>query len=157
MVWKKRGHLPKFLSLTLAFTLLILSSACDIVGGVQVTEEDKAQAINVVKWNLYYAQAEDLAGFMRTIHDDSPARADTLSVMQMVFNDFNLSYQIVTYEIIAISEDSADVRIIQDTRKISGELPFRDNRLTTVHTLKKSEDGKWKIYYSEMEDVQYLN
>jgi hypothetical protein len=119
----------------MVFTLLILSSACDIVGGTQVTEEDKAQAINVVKWNLYYAQVEDLAGYMRTIHDDSPARADTLSVMQMIFNEFNLSYQIVTYQILSISKDSA----------------------TTVHTLKKSEDGKWKIYYSEMEDVQYLN
>lgn len=157
MVSTKRSPLPRFLSLAMVFTLLILSSACDIVGGTQVTEEDKEQAINVVKWNLYYAQVEDLAGYMRTIHDDSPARADTLSVMQMIFNEFNLSYQIVTYQILSISKDSADVRVVLDTRKVSGELPFRDNRLTTVHTLKKSEDGKWKIYYSEMEDVQYLN
>ena len=157
MVSTKRSPLPRFLSLAMVVTLLILSSACDIVGGTQVTEEDKEQAINVVKWNLYYAQVEDLAGYMRTIHDDSPARADTLSVMQMIFNEFNLSYQIVTYQILSISKDSADIRVVLDTRKISGELPFRDNRLTTVHTLKKSEDGKWKIYYSEMEDVQYLN
>jgi ketosteroid isomerase-like protein len=94
---------------------------------------------------------------MRTIHDDSPAKADTHTAMQKIFSDFNLAYYLVQYEIISISVESADIRVTQDTRKVSGDLPFRDNRLTAVHTLRRTADGKWKIYYSEMEDVQFLN
>ena len=145
---------PRLLSL--ALVLLLLTAACDLAGS-QVTEEDKERAINVIKWNLYYAQAEDLAGYMRTFHDDSPGRAKTLSAMQLAFNEFNLSYSLVDYQILSITQDTIDIRVIQDTRKISGDLPFNDNRLTTVHTLKKTADGKWKIYSSDFEDVQFLN
>jgi hypothetical protein len=139
----------------LALMVLLVSTACSV--GSAATEEDKDQVVNVIKWNLYYAQAEDLSGFLRTIHDDSPARADTQNAMKMMFREFDLSYQLVDYEIISISNNSADIRVIQDTLKVAGELPFRDRRQTAVHTLKKSTDGKWKIYYSEMEDVYYYN
>lgn len=147
----------KYILSSLAILLLLLTSSCNGNDDPIVTDEDRTQVINVIKWNLYYAQTEDLAGYMRTIHDESPGRTDTRSAMQKIFNDFNLSYQLVYYEIVSITPDSADIRVTQDTRKVSGELPFRDNRLTAVHTLKKTEDGKWKIYYSEVEDVQYLN
>ena len=80
-----------------------------------------------------------------------------LNAMKMIFREFTLSYQLVDYEIISISNNTADIRVTQDTLKVAGELPFRDNRLTAVRTLKKSADGKWKIYYSEMEDVYYYN
>jgi ABC-type glycerol-3-phosphate transport system substrate-binding protein len=139
----------------LALMVVLVSTACS--GGSAATEEDKDQVVNVIKWNLYYAQAEDISGYMRTIHDDSPARTDTQNAMKMIFREFNLSYQLVDYEIISISNNSADIRVTQDTLKVAGELPFRDNRLTAVHTLKKAADGKWKIYNSEMEDVHYYN
>jgi hypothetical protein len=135
--------------------VLLVSASCS--AGSAATEEDKDQVVNVIKWNLYYAQAEDLSGYMRTIHADSPARVDTQNAMKMIFREFTLSYQLVDYEIISISNSSADIRVTQDTLKVAGELPFRDNRLTALHTLKKSDDGKWKIYYSEMEDVHYYN
>jgi hypothetical protein len=153
----KRRSILRFTLTTLAFLLLLLSGACNFAVDTEVTEEDREQVVNVIKWNLYYAQVEDLAGYMRTIHNDSPARADTHTAMQKIFLDFNLSYYLVHYEIVSISVESADIRVTQDTRKVSGDLPFRDNRLTAVHTLRKTDDGKWKIYYSEMEDVQYLN
>lgn len=157
MVRTKRNPLLKFTFTSLGLILLLFSSACGLAGESEVTEEDKSQVVNVIKWNLYYAQTEDLAGYMRTIHDDSPARADTQSAMRKMFSEFNLSYHLVQYEIISTSPDSVEIRVIQDTRKVAGELPFRDNRLTAVHTFKRTDDGKWKIYYSEMEDVQYLN
>ena len=147
----------RFLTLlSLAWALLLLTVACSIAGS-PVTEEDKEQAINVLKWNLYYAQAEDLAGYMRTIHDDSPGRAETLSAMQLAFKEFNLSYSLVNYQILSITQDTADIRVIMDTRKIAGDLPFNDNRVTAVHTLKKTAEGKWKIYSSDFEDVQFIN
>lgn len=157
MVRKKRSSLLKFIITSLAFLFLFLSSGCNFATETEVTEADREQVVNVIKWNLYYAQVEDLAGYMRTIHEDSPARADTHTAMQRIFSDFNLSYYLVQYEIVSISVESADIRVTQDTLKVSGDLPFRNNRLTAVHTLRKTDDGKWKIYYSEMEDVQYLN
>lgn len=150
---KALKYVPSFLALL----LLLLTSSCNGGGDPVVTDEDRTQIVNVIKWNLYYAQTEDLAGYMRTIHEESPGRADTQSAMQKIFNELNLTYQLVFYEIISITPDSADIRVTQDTRKVSGDLPFRDNRLTAVHTLRKTDEGKWKIYYSEVEDVQYLN
>jgi ABC-type glycerol-3-phosphate transport system substrate-binding protein len=148
-------RIHKFAICALALIVLLVSAACS--AGSAGTEEDKDQVVNVIKWNLYYAQAEDLSGYMRTIHADSPARVDTQNAMKMIFREFTLSYQLVDYEIISISNNSADIRVTQDTLKVAGELPFRDNRLTAIHTLKKSDDGKWKIYHSEMEDVHYYN
>lgn len=154
MVKIGRFRFPTLLSL--ALVLLLLTAACGVAGS-QVTEEDKEKAINVIKWNLYYAQAEDLAGYMRTIHDDAPGRAETLSAMQLAFKEFNLSYSLAAVQILSITQDTADIRVTLDTRKIAGDLPYNDNRLTAVHTLKKTDDGKWKIYSSNFEDVQFLN
>lgn len=147
----------KYTLTSLAMLLLLLTSSCNGDGDPVVTEEDRTQVVNVIKWNLYYAQTEDIAGYMRTIHEESPGRTDTQSAMQKVFGEANLTYQLIFYEIISITPDSADIRVTQDMRKVSGDLPFRDQRLTALHSLRKTDDGKWKIYYSEVEDVQYLN
>lgn len=155
MVVTDRNRILKFAIGVLALLVLLVSAACS--AGSEATQEDRDQVVNVIKWNLYYAQTEDLSGYMRTIHADSPVRLDTQNAMKMIFSEFNLSYQLVDYEILSISNNSADIRVVQDTLKIAGELPFRDNRLTAVHTLKKTSDGKWKIYNSEMEDVYYYN
>jgi uncharacterized membrane protein len=47
------------------------------------------------------------------------------------------------------------VKYVQITKKVSGPA-FRDNKVTGIHILKKS-DGKWKIYNTEIKDVKYLD
>ncbi len=143
----------------LAWLLLVpvlLAIACGS-SSAAVSVEDRQAALLTVEWNLYYAEAEDMAGYMDTLHEESPGRGTTRELMQTAFDDYNLSYEIVESEIVSISDDSARVRVVQITRKKSGNLPFRDNRLTAVHTLRRGADGSWKIYSSDFSDIEYLN
>lgn len=136
---------------------IFLSIACAGSTAAAVSEEEREAALLVVEWNLYYAEAEDMAGYMGTLHEDSPARGTTRELMQTAFDDYNLSYDLVESEIVSISADSARVRVVQITRKRSGNLPFRDNRLTAIHTLRRGADGSWKIFSSDFSDIEYLN
>jgi ketosteroid isomerase-like protein len=132
---------------------LVLLTSC----ASPVSEEEKDAALNMIDWNLYYLSIEDLNGVMWTIHEDSPGRADTMSMTQMMFDEFSIAYDVIESELQSIDANTAKVRVIQVTRKISGEQPFRDNRLEAIHTLRKSKDGNWKIYSSEVMNVEYLN
>ena len=144
--------------LLLACALLIPTLAC-ASSSEEVSDEEKAAVLNVIEWNLYYLSTEDLQGAMNTIHDDSPGRDDMWSLTQDMMRNYDIKYTILETEILSIDEDTAQVRVVQVTRKISGELPFRDNQLEMVHTLKKTADGEWKIYStSPNEDsLEYLD
>jgi hypothetical protein len=144
---------PSLNVFVLCSSLALLSSCASPA----VLEDEKAAALNMIDWNVYYLSIEDLNGVMWTIHEDSPGWADTRSMTQMMFEEFSLSYDIIESELQSIDANTAKIRVVQITRKISGEQPFRDNRLEAIHTLKKSEDGNWKIYGSEVQDVEYFN
>ena len=49
----------------------------------------------------------------------------------------------------------AKIEFVQITSKLKGP-EFKNNKATGVHTLKKDGDS-WKIYSTEMTDVQFLN
>ncbi len=136
---------------------VLLAIACGSSSTAVVTEEDREAALLVVEWNLYYAEAEDMSGYMGTLHENSPGRSTTRDLMQTAFDDFDLSYEIVASEIVSISGDSAQVSVVQITRKKGGSLPFRNNRLTAIHNLRRDAEGRWKIYSSDISDVEYLN
>jgi hypothetical protein len=148
----KRRLAPALNVFFLCSSLVLLTSCAS-----PVPEEEKAAALNMIEWNVYYLSIEDMNGVMWTIHEDAPGRADTMSMTQMIFDEFSLSYDIVESELQSIDTNTAKVRVIQVTRKISGEQPFRDNRLEAIHTLRRSKDGNWKIYGSEVKNVEYLN
>lgn len=139
--------------IVLLIALLACGSSSD--SAPAVTEADQEAAINVVKWNLYYLEAEDINGAMNTIHEDAPGRAETQSMTLDMFNRFDLGYELLENELLSINSDTAKVRVKQLTWKQAGDEPFRTNRLTAVHTLKKSADGNWRIYSSDVENVEY--
>jgi ketosteroid isomerase-like protein len=144
--------------LLVAGVLLISILACS-GSSQEVSEEEKAAALNVIEWNLYYLGTENLQGAMNTIHDEAPGRDEMWQTHQDIFANFNIQYVILESEILSIDSNTARVRVVQVTRKLSGDLPFRDNQAEAIHTLKKSADGEWKLWASEIVDgsVKYLD
>ena len=139
--------------------LLIASMACSSSSsssGGGFSEEDAAKIYQMVEYNLTTAQDEHLEGYMWSIHEDAPGRGTTEEAMRLAMSDFNLSYEIETWEVLSIEGDTARIRVVQVTRTKGPDPNFRDNRLEAVHILKISEDGNWKIYNSEFGDIEYL-
>ena len=149
-------YLSKYVLAFLLLVMVVFLAGCG-ASAPPVSEEEKEAVYNLVEWNYYYAQAENLDGYMATLHDSAPGRSSTRDMMKVAMNDFDLEYRILEWELLSIDDDSAKVRVLQLTRKIRGDQPFRDNQLEVVHHLKKASDGQWKIYSSDFKDVEYLN
>jgi len=138
----------------ISLAMSILTTGCS--SAEPATDADRAAVYEVVELNAYYLAVENLEGVMWTIHGDSPGRTESTTLTQSMFDMFDLSYSIVDWEIESIDSETAKIRVVQITRKKAGAEPFRDNRIEAVHTLRKNADGQWKIYSSEVGDVEYL-
>ena len=138
----------------ISLAMSILTTGCSIAE--PATDADRAAVYEVVELNAYYLAVENLEGVMWTIHGDSPGRTESKTLTRSMFDMFDLSYSIVDWEIESINSETAKIRVVQITRKKAGAEPFRDNRIEAVHTLRKNADGQWKIYSSEVGDVEYL-
>ena len=135
---------------------LLLITACG-TPAEPATEADYAAVYEVVELNAYYLATENMDGVMWTLHENAPGLDQNRALTQEAFDTFDLSYSIVEWEIEEIDSQTAKIRVVQITRKLRGEDPFRDNKLEAVHTLKKNSEGAWKLWSSEFENVEYLN
>jgi hypothetical protein len=150
------GFQKKTVLLVLFLVLFSLDvSAC----GLGISEEERDAVYNLIEWNLYYARVEDLNGYMWTLHPEAPGVNDTKAQMAVIFREFDLAYDIEEWEILSINDRSAQVRVVQVTRKLAGSQPFRDNRMEAVHNLRKDNTGEWKIYTSALDEssIEYLD
>ena len=137
------------------FLITLLNPACS----TGVSKEERDAVYNLIEWNLYYANTEDLNGYMWTLHPESPVYGETESQMGMLFQAYDLNHSIEQWEILSINSQSARVRVVQSTRKVAGADPFRDNRLEAIHTLRKDSEGQWKLYTTEVNQssLEYLD
>lgn len=107
--------------------------------------------------NLKATETEDIDAVMATMSEtlSKEQRAATLQVHKQIFEAFDCSYELESFEVIKLEGDHADVRMKQVTRKRAGELPFQDNRLTAIHKLVK-EKGQWRFFDMKIENVEFL-
>ncbi len=105
--------------------------------------------------NLKYVQAEDAEKSMSTMHSQSPSYLPTKDMMFRIFNDYNLSYEIIDFKYIAYDGDLAYARIKQVTKKISGPA-FQNNELDAVQVFRQ-ESGVWKLWSQANIDVKYID
>ena len=138
------------LAMILALTCLPTSAAGPV---------DEAAVLDAVRANVDALEREDLPAYMATIHQDAPAYEGTKKIVAELFHDYDLEYQLEKIEL--VKEDDADqesgvakVRFIQVTTLVKGGK-FKNNRTTGVHTL-KSSGGQWKLFSTEVENVEYL-
>ena len=133
----------------------------------------EAELRSVIERNLKGLQEENLELALRDI-DDS-LKENTRYKMMVRFKFYDLSYKLLSFKVISIKKDTADVEVVQETKKIKGlafvtpcvntesgalmykyqEYPYQDNVATVVHTLKKRFDG-WKIVDTKIKETKYL-
>lgn len=119
----------------------------------QPTEEAAIRAF--LDHHVAVTNAEDLEGYMATIHPDSPLYATTEDAVASFFSTYDLRYEFSNVRIEAIRQNEADVRLDLTTTKISGP-DFRDNRIDITFYLR--QDGPdWKIYNQTINNVEYLD
>lgn len=135
------------LSLLLVFPIFIFFSCSN--------SEDYYTPESVVEANAKYMNEEKFDEAMNTIDKDSPAYSATESMLQQLFNRYDLNYKIESMKVISETDTDAKIEFVQVTTKINGP-EFKNNRATGIHTLKKEGDS-WKIYSTEMKDVKFLN
>jgi len=138
----------KLISLFIMLALVFAVAACG------KNSEDSA-IIDAVKENLAATEAEDVDRVMASMHPKSPAYNNTKNMLNMIFKMFDVKYELASLKVVKVEGDTATVAFEQITRKVSGDAAFKDNRVIGQHTLKKS-GGKWLIYSTKIDKVEYL-
>jgi len=108
----------------------------------------KNEILKVLHQNIDAAQNEDVDAVLETIHEDSPQLSSTKGGMEYVFKHFDMRYELEDVKFISISNEEVKVIYQQTTKAVSG-TGFTNARSIGIHTLKKSKDGKWKIFKTE--------
>ena len=124
--------------------------------GIAQAEEDVSAAIKlVVMENLKATQAEDINWMMKTIHTQSPSYLQTKQQIAPLFDNFDLSYRLLSFSYIGLDAEYAVARVKQTTKKVSG-LAFRNNELDMIQVFRK-ENGKWKFWAQAILGIKYTN
>lgn len=137
----------------LGILFLLVLVACNPLG----PNKDEAELLEVIRTNTEYLEAEDVEGYMSTLHPGSPLFEQTRGTLVFMFENFDLDYSIEDTDVLSIDDDFATVRVVQTTRKVSGSEPFRNNRIIAVHTFMRDEQGDWKIAETAFQEIEYLD
>ena len=115
----------------------------------------RVEAFGIIKENLEATQAEDKERVLRTIHEDSPQLRSTKEGMEYVFKNFEMAYELEDMQLLSITEDEVKVLFKQTTKSLSG-TGFTNTRSIGIHTLKRSKDGKLKLFSSEYLQTEHI-
>lgn len=110
---------------------------------------------SLINANAEYMNEEDLEGVMTTVHPKSPNYAATEAMAKQIFDRYDLNYKIENIKVLEENDKEAKVEFTQVTTKIKGK-DFKNNKATGIHTLRK-DGNSWKVYSTEMTNVEFLN
>jgi uncharacterized protein YchJ len=133
----------------ISFVLLSIISivSCSSKKGYDTPED-------LVNANADFMNQEDFDGVMSTIHPQSPSYEMTEKLVKKIFEVYDLNYKIEKIKVLEQNDKEAKVEFIQITTKLKGP-DFKNNKTTGVHTLKMDGDS-WKIFSTEVQDLEFL-
>ena len=108
----------------------------------------------VVVKNLEATQAEDMTAITGMMHTQSPSFEATKSQLPPLFKAYDLKYELLSFEFVAMSGEYAIGRTRQRTTKADGPI-FRDNEIDMIQIFRK-ENGRWKFWAQSILTVTYL-
>lgn len=110
---------------------------------------------SLIEANAAYMNDEDLEAVMTTVDPKSPSYDGVEAMAKQIFERYDLNYKIENIKVLEQNDKEAKVEFTQVTTKIKGP-DFKNNKTTGIHTLRKDGDS-WKIYSTEMTNVEFLN
>ena len=136
-----------FTDLILLILMLLILIGCN--------KQEAGSPIEVINLNTEYMTKEDISGVEITLDKDNPDFEQSMKMVKLLFDTYDLDYKIESLETVEQNENEAQIKFVQLTTKISGP-EFRDNRFTGIHTLKKKSDG-WKILSTKQLNIEFLD
>lgn len=125
---------------------------CLVIG---FSDEDVAEEIKeVVFENLRATQVEDMDAMLATVHSESPLYAQTEELATMLFENYDLSYELQLFRYIEQDGEYAIVRLEFSAQKVAG-AEFNDNILDSIHVFRQ-ENGDWKIWSMAILEIEYI-
>lgn len=134
------------------FILLVICSSFFMTGCNKFDRKTESELNDVIQRNLKASQDENIE--MALMDIDDPMKEQTKALLETLFEQYDLSYKIIKIKILSCDEETAEVEVVQETRKIKGP-DFNDNVCTTIHTLKKRPTG-WKFVASKIKSFEAL-
>jgi tetratricopeptide (TPR) repeat protein len=131
---------------------IISSGGLPSLGSSQSAPTDQ-QLFDVLHVNAQAGIDEDLEAYMATIHPDSPLYDQTEDVLIDLFALYDLDFKFYDMTVTNLKSNEAKIHFSLLTRKRAGP-DFRNNIVIGTMTL-RPDNGVWKIYNQEVEDVQY--
>ena len=132
--------------------LLLMAGCGEEETAPNANEED--EIIAVVEKNLEATENEDIEVVADTLHQENPEYEAALEETKMLFEQFDMEYELEILEV-TVGEEEANVEFSQKTMAVDNK-DFEDNMISGFHELRKHE-GDWKIYQTEIIDVEPLN
>lgn len=101
--------------------------------------------------NLEFAQNEDFENYLSTLASEIRENEDNIEQVRSLFENFDLEYEILNFEVLSIEEDHAVVKVVQKTvaTYVAEGWEFTDSIVTAQHTFIKEEDG-YKFFTTEV-------
>jgi hypothetical protein len=118
-------------------------------------DPEEAAVKQVLEDQIEFLRSEDLEGAMSTMHPESPIYSETRTVLEQVFDLYELEYELEEVEIVEMGDSQAKIRAVQVTRRVNGP-ELEDARVTAIHTIRMTDDG-WKLYDSVAESSEPLS
>ncbi len=125
------------------------------VGCASGRQENDAQILGIITANLKAMEREDVDATMATIDPSSSGFEMTKEMIKVIFEQYDLKYELSDLKVIKRSDKEAEVGFTQVTRKVAGP-DFRNNKITGVHIL-RMKDGAWRIFSSQIKTTEYLD
>lgn len=136
----------------------LIFTICILIGLAvpSFAKENIAKQIKqTVTENLDALQNEDMARMMGTIHTQSLSYLTTKQQVAPLMENYELSYELMSFGFIGLSGECAICRTKQRTVKISGPA-FRNNEIDMIQIFKK-ENGKWKFWSQAILYIRYID
>lgn len=146
----------------LGVSLLIIMTMLKFFPSInRVTESEpdsniESEIIKVLEGNILALENENMDEYMSKVytHAEQTTFAEIKKMLNDIFENFDLAYELRDFEFLSISEQEVKVRVTQITTLVVGEN-FRDNESIFIHTLKLQKE-EWKFFDSEVESIKYL-
>ena len=136
----------------------LLFTMCLLIGlaGPSFAMEHIAKQIKqTVMDNLNALQNEDQTLMMGTIHTQSLSYLTTKEQIVPLMENYELSYELLSFDFIGLSGDYAIGRTKQRTVKKSGPN-FRNNDIDMIQIFKKERD-RWKFWSQAILYIRYID
>lgn len=155
--------MKRWMIITLLFLIVLFNAYKPFEGesssgqevGEEMMDEEAAAAKEVLKANLKYSEAEDMDQYLQTIarHGHEATRAE----MDQFFQDYTVSHELTAFEVVEQLGDEIVVKTFQIIKDQNQEVDkrYKSHRAEMMHILKK-EDNQWKIFESNVIDVQFI-